>query len=334
MLIRNFFIAALVVLFLIGCGGGSEGDGRAEATTANGFKAYDRMSVATYLPSLFTQLYFSIPKTRDQSQFTCNGGGYFNITSQPYSDDEYEPLEIMEYDFKDCNLYVNGHHISLDGKIFVFDLSSGSDIVGLSVLLDAFVKEGFKITIDSIIDATYGVSSFVAKESVMNLFEEGVKGSFFQIDMMQLNQKKVVSVTNLSRLKDANLGDILFYGMFSQFENFSNEGVNINGIYALPINSLDNFTDGLIDMEKSPEIQEILKITIDNGYFLTNLDDLDSMIMKSVLFGKDNKRVDMWQDKSEVVYAQVGDVKEYSRTTYTPDFSFVQSIIDSGILSK
>jgi hypothetical protein len=318
---KKYIIAFVTALIFLGCGGGGGGssDNRAQATTENGLKAYERMSVATYLPSLFTQLYSKISNNYQDGSSSCNGGGDITVK---FHDIRFDDLQTKtgEYNFQSCTLNIDGYDVILNGKIFAYKINIDEEKISA---LSAFIKTGFNFSISGITNMTYKSSRLTANPMMLKPFNESGDGSFFTIYTAEDTSKLPAGmIDNFVRYNETKFGDIIFEGAFLKAVNLQSEIGVINGVYFTAAE--DIMTNMFLPIDMG-DYGEKLIIHVDQTHYFESgvYDPDDNEDLKNILVGNADTNVEIWQDASEAVHAKVGDDEEYSLTTLTPDFSFI-----------
>jgi len=182
---KQCIIAILIAGSFLSCGsgGGTTGPSLAEATTQNALKAYDAMSVATYLPSLYANLYSQLNNGGVDADYYCENDGSINVKFIDIPNDEQDdgtPLFLYpgSYEFNNCLLDINGIDVVLDGKIISYNYSPST----IGDLISGYIKSGFKFEIKNDVSLIYGAFPF--KESskiIVDYFNDDGRGSYFTV---------------------------------------------------------------------------------------------------------------------------------------------------------
>jgi len=312
----------------------------ATATTQNAFKAYDAMSIATYLPSLFTRIYNEITDGGSGGHWTCGeNGGSFDVTfiDIPESVVFYRDTSNTSilaypgsYEFNDCLLNIDGKDVFLDGTILSYSLPKTLETTIIETEITGYIKSGFKFEIDNDIAIEYKAFPLVDVPVIMEYFDDDGKGSFFQVTNYDNGFK---TINNAVFFNEETIGDIMYSGSFVNTLSFTG-----------------SFTDGLFDEEETGDIviekgifatdyrDEMSNLFLVNAYddlsyyaelliyinsreYFRGEDSDDQNFLKTILVGKNNKNVTVWQDNDEVVHAQTEDTFDSSSVVHTPSFN-------------
>lgn len=285
----------------------------ADATASNALKAYNDMSVTTYLPSLYRAIYPDILNGGDDGQMECAIAGKIGI--KYISLDENQRIKLIEHDFNQCYMNLDGRDIVLNGKIYSYvPKVQDTDV------LHGLIEDGFNFKVEGMIDMRYKIFPFKNFESeisddIMSAFLKEHKGSIFTVAKIQKSE----TIENFSAYSEKTLGEITFYGTFIKYVEWAGDK-NLNGIAA-------TYSEGFMSNYFIPEdIQDYLyKLVIFiNPYEYLDYDedmDFEGDKIETLLRGKGDKIADVWQDDTETVYAKTADEVKSSTTIFTPSFS-------------
>lgn len=285
---KKFIVAVFVTVVFLGCGGGGGGSSSpepvlAEATTANAFKAYDALSVSTYLPSFIAKLRPVIANNGVDNTFTCNVSGSIDVSYEyPNASKGVTPVYganwddiIGTYRFNKCTLDLNDNDIYLNGTLK--NIKFRNDVFEnlIAVVVDGFIFRQNNSNEET--DMTYIKPD---------------KGSAY-ISSMQYVDHGLEYICN-TKFREKRLGDIGAYGVMI--------GDNRDGFYT-------NVVKGIY--------YGAGEFVFDGMYFKgSSLPDRSRFVFKGI----DDKTVEVWQDDSETVFAQTDNTYDTSFTSYTPSF--------------
>jgi len=284
---KKFIVAVFIIMVFLGCGDGGGSSSPepvlAEATTANAFKAYNALSVSTYLPSFIAKLRPVIANNGVDDTFTCNVSGSIDVSYEyPNASKGVTPAYganlddiIGTYRFNKCTLDINGNDIYLDGILNNINFSNDVFESLIAVVVDGFIFRQKNPNEET--DITYLKPD---------------EGSAY-ISSMQYVGHGLEYICN-TKFRENRLGDIGAYSV--------KVGDNRDGFYT-------NIVKGIY--------YETGKFVFDGMYFIgSSLPDRSRFVFKGI----DDKTVEVWQDDSETVFAQTENTYETSFTSYTPSF--------------
>jgi len=294
---KKLLVAIFISVAFLGCGGGGESNIEdipieltlGEATTANAFKAYDVLSVATFLPSFVTKLRHVIANDGVDKITNCNVSGSINVSYEypntsngiiPTYGVNFEDI-VGVYYFDKCMINVSGNDIYLDGELqnvrYKFDKNLHQFQVSIK---DGFVFKQSNPNEQS--DLTYRDT------------EGGRQANFFSLNGD--NHGLVFSIE--TRFFEKVLEDVYCEVIV---------GDNRDGYYTdVP----EGIYYGYFDENDS------IQFNNDEFFYFTG----PKYNLELQLKGSDNKIVKVWQDDSETVFAETENTFDTSFTSYTPSF--------------
>jgi hypothetical protein len=322
---KKFIVSVFIATSFLGCGGGGGSSAffppstpiLAEATTENAFKAYDAMSVSTYLPSLYASLYNRLTNGGSEGEYSCTNDGSISVKFLKLPPDATLENSILlkylgSYEFHNCRLNAGDSEVLLDGKIISYFVSIDNEADGLT----GYIKSGFKFEIKNNVKLTYKSFPFEDISPVMKYFKEDGKGSYFNI-MYPKNGGVITS--HFASYTEENLGDILYSGSFSNTLEMTGISSDKKGIIAH--GQGDEVTNLLTPVESLDYSDKLLIHISSKEYFETDYSKVDADIsMKAILSGRDDKNVSVWQKDENSVQAETENTFDTSHTVHTPYF--------------
>ncbi len=291
---KKLLVAIVISVVFLGCGGGGGGSSApkqvlGEATTANAFKAYDVMSVATYLPSFVTKLQTTIANDGVDAVSNCNVSGKVSVSYGYNSKDavygENSDDIIGTYLFDKCTINLSGNDIYLNGTLNNVTFVSKRSESGYNLFF-AEISDGF-------------VFSQKNPNQETNLVYEDLSKGNASAFLASYNQGNFMEYSIVSTFNEKNLGNAYIK---------ITVGENKNKYYA-------DMPDGVY--YQGGDSEHINQLRWDTGYLMVANEIPQN---KLLLLGEDGKTVEVWQDKAESVFAQTEDTYDTSFTTYTPSF--------------